>query len=190
MKTKHVLQVVVPLLLTFTIAGCSSSNAATSSSGGQTTSQSTTKQANGTAPAFEKPDVYGEIAEITGNEVTLKLLAIPDMSARGANNGTKDDKQAQGAGGANGANGGGGMRQKNYTGEQKTIVIPVGTPIVSMTRGDSGMQESEVSLNELTSGNTLSIYYEKDGKTIKKITLRKQGTGGGGQGGTGGKPGN
>lgn len=69
-------------------------------------------------------------------------------------------------------------------------MIPVGTPIVSMTRGEEGMVESEISLNELTSGITLSIYYQEDGKTIEKITIRKPRTGGGSQGGQGGKTGN
>jgi hypothetical protein len=88
-----------------------------------------------------------------------------------------------------GATAGRGMREKQYTGEEKTIVIPVGTPIVSMTRGEEGMVETEMSLNELSSGYTLSIYYQEDGKTIEKITIRKPRTGGG-QGGQGGKTGN
>ncbi|MDQ1003419.1 hypothetical protein QFZ28_003819 [Neobacillus niacini] len=51
------------------------------------------------------------------------------------------------------------------------------------------MVETENSMNELTSSITLSIYYQDDGKTIEKITIRKKRTGDG-QGGQGGKTGN
>jgi hypothetical protein len=182
-------------LMILTIVGCSS--AAASEEQTTTTEESTTKEASANSTDLGEIDVYGEVSEVIGNEVTLKLLEIPDMSNMTREKGTGSDQAGDKAGGSApaedttggaaagatpGATGGGGMREKQYTGEEKTIVIPVGTPIVSMTRGEEGMVETEISLNELASGNTLSIYYQEDGKTIEKITIRKPRTGGG-QGG-------
>ncbi|MEH6995168.1 hypothetical protein V7075_21080 [Neobacillus drentensis] len=203
----HLINILASSLMILTIVGCSS--AAASEEQTMVAGEGTSKEANTKSIDLGEIDVYGEVSEVIGNEVTLKLLEIPDMSAMNREKGTGGDKtgdktgvKAEGsapagdttsgaaAGAITGTPGGGGMREKNYTGEEKTIVIPVGTPIVSMTRGEEGMVESEISLNELTSGSTLSIYYQEDGKTIEKITIRKPRTGGGGQGGQGGKTGN
>ncbi|WHY02665.1 hypothetical protein [Neobacillus sp. DY30] len=203
MKKLRLLNILATGLIVLTIVGCSSAAA----SDDQTTAeQSTRKEANSKSVDLAEVDVYGEVSEVIGNEVTLKLLKIPDMSAVNREKGTggaPTDSKAEGgaatgtpptdgaAAGAAGGGAGGGMREKQYTGEVKTIIIPVGTPIVSMTRGEEGMVETEISMNELTSGNTLSIYYQEDGKTIEKITIRKPRTGGGqgGQGGQGGPDG-
>ena len=202
LKKLRLINILASGLMILTIVGCSSAAASEEKT---TTEESSSKESNKNSTDLGEIDVYGEVSEVIGNEVTLKLLEIPDMSAMNREKGTGGDKtgeKAEGsapagdttsgaeAGATTGTPGGGGMREKNYTGEEKTIVIPVGTPIVSMTRGEDGMVESEISLNELTSGNTLSIYYQEDGKTIEKITIRKPRTGGGGQGGQGGKTGN
>jgi hypothetical protein len=199
LKKLRLINILASGLMILTIVGCSS--AAASEEQTTTTEESTSKKASTNSTDLGEIDVYGEVSEVIGNEVTLKLLEIPDMSAMTREKGTGSNQtggNAQGsaaagdttggaaAGATPGATGGGGMREKQYTGEEKTIVIPVGTPIVSMTRGEEGMVESEISLNELTSGNTLSIYYQEDGKTIEKITIRKPRTGGG----QGGKTGN
>jgi hypothetical protein len=201
LKKLRLIKILASSLMILTIVGCSSADA----SGEQTTTEeSASKEANTNSTDLGEIDVYGEVSEVIGNEVTLKLLEIPDMTAMNREKGTGGDTgdktegsapagdttSGAAAGATTGTPGGGGMREKNYTGEEKTIVIPVGTSIVSMTRGEEGMVESEISLNELTSGSTLSIYYQEDGKTIEKITIRKPRTGGGGQGGQGGKTGN
>lgn len=197
LKILRLINILASGLMILTIVGCSS---AAASGEKTTTEESTSNEASKNPTDLGEIDVYGEVSEVIGNEVTLKLLEIPDMSAMNREKGT-DGEQAGGkaegsapagdttGGAAAGATGGGGMREKQYTGEEKNIVIPVGTPIVSMSRGEEGMVETEISLNELTSGNTLSIYYQEDGKTIEKITIRKPRTGGG-QGGQGGKTGN
>jgi hypothetical protein len=202
LKKLRLINILASGLMILTIVGCSSAAASEEQTA---TNESASKEANTSSTDLGEIDIYGEVSEIIGNEVTLKLLEIPDMSAMNREKGTggvQAGGKAEGSapagettGGAAGGTtagtpGAGGMREKNYTGEEKTIVIPVGTPIVSMTRGEEGMVESEISLNELTSGSTLSIYYQEDGKTIEKITIRKPRTGGGGQGGQGGKTGN
>jgi hypothetical protein len=202
LKKLRLINILASGLIFLTIVGCSSAAASEEQTA---TNESASKEANTSSTDLGEIDVYGEVSEVIGNEVTLKLLEIPDMSAMNREKGTDGEKpvdKAEGsapagdtttgaaAGNTAGTPGGGGMREKNYTGEEKSIVIPVGTSIVSMTRGDEGMVESEISLNELTSGSTLSIYYQEDGETIEKITIRKPRTGGGGQGGQGGKTGN
>lgn len=199
LKKLHLINILASGMMIFTIVGCSS--AAASEEQTTATEESTSKEASTNPTDLGEIDVYGEVSEVIGNEVTLKLLEIPDMSNMTREKGTGSDQagdKAEGsapaedttggaaAGATDGAAAGRGMREKQYTGEEKTIVIPVGTPIVSMTRGEEGMVETEISLNELASGNTLSIYYQEDGKTIEKITIRKPRTGGG----QGGKTGN
>lgn len=205
MKYKRFTGILASILIVSFIVGCSN----TTSSGKQTStdqSNSNKASANSNTKAFEKPDLYGEVSEVIGNEITLKLLKIPEMPARNGQKegykaaGNVDDKgsnvapnganaDGSGAQGA-GAGAGRGMRQKEYTGEEKTMVIPVGTSLVTTTRGENGMTESDISLNELKSGYTMSVYYKKDGKTIEKISVRKPRTGGwqGGNAGEGGKP--
>lgn len=196
MKIKRLITGMASTLMIFAIVGCS--NAASSEEQTTTEAETTSKETSTNATNFEEIDLYGEVSEVIGNEVTLKLLEIPEMPANGEKGTARPEGTDKASGNtdtgtaASGATGGSGMREKNYTGEEKTIVIPVGTPIVSMTRGDNGMEETEISINELASGSTLSIYYQEDGKTIEKITIRKQRTGGGtgGPGGEGGKVGN
>jgi hypothetical protein len=194
-KLKRFINILASILIVSSIVGCSNS---TSSEEKTTTDQSTDNKAsaNSNTKAFEKPDLYGEVSEVIGNEVTLKLLKMPEMPAQngqkgGTNAGNVDDKGSNvapndaNADGSGGTGTGGGMRQKEYTGEEKTMVIPVGTSLVTTTRSETGMTESEISLNELKSGYTLSVYYKKDGKTIEKISVRKPRTGGGQGGDTG-----
>lgn len=193
-KKNYFINLFAITLMILATVGCSNSAASeeknAAASKDQTTTTGTSDGKSGiNTTTFEEIDVYGEISEVIGNEVTLKLLEIPEMSAQNGERGKNEAKRPDIATGdqAPGTGRGGGMREKNYTGEEKTIVIPVGTPIVSMTRGDNGMEETEINLNELTSGSTLSVYYQEDGKTIEKITIRKPRTGGG-PGGPGERP--
>jgi hypothetical protein len=191
MKKNRLLLTLASILLISSVVGCSS-DASSGEQAKTTTEESTNKDANAKMMSFEDIDVYGEVSEVIGNEVTLKLLKIPEMPANGQNpqNGEKGENvtgtpPTDGTGGSGERPQGGGMREKQYTGEEKTIIIPVGTPLMTTARGENGMTESEISLNELTSGSTMSISYKEDGKTIEKINVRKPRTGGGGQGGPG-----
>lgn len=184
MNKKRFLTTLFSCLLIFVIAGCSNSgnsNQAASASNGNGTG-------NSNRPAFQKPDVYGEVSTINGNNVTLKLMEIPQMSRRngqnggngnGGNGGGNSNGSYNGGSGGNGGAGRGGMRVKKYTGEVKTIVIPNGVTLTTMTRGQNGMTQNNISLNEVTTGSTLSIYYDTDGKTIKSIRVQKPWTGNG-----------
>lgn len=88
--------------------------------------------------------------------------------------------------------GGGGMERK-YTGEEIEFIIPVGVPIMTMTRSDSGMKETELEMSKIKAGYTITVTYKEDGKAIDKILVMQDrviGGPDGGQGGPGGIPGN
>lgn len=178
---------IISILMIFVFAGCSNSG----------NSNSNQSAPNGNRAGFQKPDVYGEVSAINGNQVTLKLMNIPNRpkgQVRGSgtgNMGTSGTAPAPGNNNGNGNRGqgqGGMMRQRSYTGEEKTITIPNGVQMTTMTRGTNGMQQSSITMDQITTGSTLSIYYDSDGKTIKSIRVQKPWTGNGqgnGQGNNG-----
>lgn len=181
MKKKYLFTTLVSILMLFVMAGCSNSGNSSQAAG---SSNGNGNAGNANRGGFQKPDVYGEVSAIAGNKVTLKLLKIPQMSgrngqARGTGNGNMGANAAgnngtyAGGSGGNGGPGKGGMRARSYTGETKTIDIPDGVSMTTMTRGTNGMTQTNISMNELTIGSTLSIYYDTDGKTIKSIRVQK-----------------
>lgn len=175
MKKKWYILMTSCLLCTSIIAGCSKDTAATGGNGGQ--------QAAAAQGAFERPDLSGEITEVNGNEVTLKIIEQPQRNngnggnPQGNNQNNQDNQEKQGDQDNNQGNPGGtgGMRPEiSYTGEVKTITIPADASLVAMTRGANGMSETAVNMSELTAGVRLSIYYKEDGKTISKVSVQKQ----------------
>lgn len=157
------------LLLIFTLVGCSTSEGSEEIS---PTEENSVSQ-EGQSPEVQEDEIglYGEIKEVIGNEVEIKVTEIPERLQQGS----------EVRGRSEGASATGNRRQKNYTGEEESIIIPVGVPIVVMSRGENGMTENEISLNELTVGSDLSVFYENDGETIKKIKVQKERAGTGGE---------
>jgi hypothetical protein len=186
MKRKRLLTALLSIMMIFVFAGCSnSSNQSAAASSGNGTGGNGN---GGNRPAFQKPDVYGEVSAINGNKVTLKLLKIPQR--RNGQNGGFRRSGANGSangsangGGANRANGGAGkggmMRAKQYTGKVETIVIPNNVPITEMMFDQNGMSQMNMTLNQVTTGSTMSIYYNTDKKTIKSIRVQQPRTGNG-----------
>jgi len=183
------LSLLLCITMVFMLSACksvgNSANNTTANAG--TTNQ---KGANGT---FKAPDISGEISDITGNEVTLKIIKMPQRQQPGSSarpRGTRSPQTSprpQASPGAQGSGYRGGMgqgaaRTRTYTGEVKTIVIPVGTKLTSTSFGQGGTTETEVNINTLAKGTVLSIYYATDKKTIDKITVQIQRTGSGGNG--------
>ncbi|MBM7649760.1 hypothetical protein JOC78_002744 [Bacillus ectoiniformans] len=169
------------LLLTFTMSACQSSE--------EESASSSPKEKKGnpslTQTSTDEIGLYGEVSEIIGNEVTLRLIEKPEKPERNGENSANNDGRKSGAGSRTGDGSSGGvMRERKYTGEEVTFIIPVGAPLVTVIRGEDGREENEISLNEVTSGSVLSVYYQKDSKTIEKIKVQKPRTGGG-QGGRG-----
>ena len=173
---------------------------------------------------FQRPDVYGEITEIAGNEITLKEIKLPQMGRYGRY--TPDPNRTpspgmrvrmtgrpdgsaggysygNGSGGASGnspymgqgGNGSGRQAPKvEYTGKTVDIVIPVGVKVTQITMGqDRKPTTEEVAITSLKKGDTLSVIYAADGKTVARVMLSNGMRGGGGRffggGGAGGSGG-
>lgn len=173
---KRLLAALVSISMIFIFTGCSNTGQASGPSNG-----------SGNKMAYQKPNVYGEVAAIKGNKVTLKLLKIPQFTGRypqRTQNGNGTGMR-QGGGNSNGGGKGGfGMgrqRAKQYTGEVKTIEIPNGVTLTTMLRGQNGMTQLNISLNQVTTGSVMSIYDNSDGKTIKSIRVQQPRTGNGQQ---------
>jgi len=150
--------------------------------------EGTPQQSSNTNASGQKrkaADLVGEIGQIVGNEITLKLVNMPKMS-EGSGQGqtqtdsTKDQKKNQPkaiTGSTDGGFPGGGFQggppreagsnsttQKSdkvlnldYTGEEKTITIPVGMTITS------GRSQTGVTFETLQEGNVLSIWLDDKG---------------------------
>ena len=167
---KWLIAVLVLSLLVLS-AACGTSTATTTQT---TPGAAGTTNASGAMPNNDY-DIMGEIIEIVGNEVTLKLMAF---------DATESETRVPGSG--MGRNGGGVPSEKNYTGEELTLIIPVGTQMVTRVQSQSsgttaasvsgtgtGPVEEEIGLNELAKGMFLKIRYFDDNKTIEKILVQK-----------------
>ena len=167
---KKLLIVVLVLSLLVLSAACGTGTATTQTTPGA----AGTTNASGAMPNNDY-DIMGEIIEMVGNEVTFKLMVIDP---------TESETRVPGSG--MGRNGGGVPSEKNYTGEELTLIIPVVTQMV--TRGQSQISgttaasgsgtvtvpvEEEIGLNELAKGMFLKIRYFDDNKTIEKILVQK-----------------
>ncbi|MCR4436104.1 MAG: hypothetical protein QHH06_13820 [Clostridiales bacterium] len=165
-------------ILAMLISGCGSGvqsqtgsgtpeGTAASSSTGSTNSPSST---GGGQRQFARPDLSGEVASISGNQVTLKLIEIPAPrrnSQQGANG------QAQNGSSAT-DQGTGQPRQRNitYTGQTQTISIPDGTQITTTVRGQNAREEKAIELKDIKQGDILQIWYsDKDKQTISRISV-------------------
>lgn len=144
-KTFRVSIIALSILLLAT--GCSK----TASSGANT---AVAKKDIQQAPA-RTAEVYGKVKSIVGNEVTLSVAEPP--ASKELSDAEKAKKRAE-------------MQalspeerkkvqesQTKLTGETATIIIPVGTPIIS---GNTPEVMKEVSLTDIRSGVSLRIWLE------------------------------
>jgi hypothetical protein len=70
------------------------------------------------------------------------------------------------------------VQERQYTGEELEVIVPVGIPLMTVTRGENGMEEKELALTAIKGGDTITITYKTDGKTIDTVYIT-QGTAGG-----------
>ena len=169
--TKRVLTILLALSLLISLAACSASPSAAATP--------VTTSAGDSAPAAADPgetvaaspitpaDLNGEISEIIGNEISVRLYAIDEQIT--------EESRTPGSGrGMTGS-----TVPKEYSGETKTLVIPVGTPIVkrvrptepSTTTGETGTGpvEEAISLSDLTVGTQVKIYFKEGTEQIEKV---------------------
>lgn len=157
------------ILLMFALAATGCGNAAEQATATSDQAQGAASMNGDKKPQgkFSRPDLMGEVESIVGNEVKLKLIEIPE---RGAQRQHSDSGQGQGGGNTSGS---GQARTVKYTGQTETVTIPVGVPLIAMSRGSNGLEETEVELKSIKKGSILSITYaDKKAKTISRVTIR------------------
>jgi uncharacterized protein YceK len=186
------------MVLSTLLSGCKSNTAATQAAQG-TQRRSSAKSTDTTSKTRQmgKADLYGEVTFIAGNEVTLKLIKIPEISTtqnaaqdKGTTSGDSSQSSAQSQGGDPSRGGGGSMgggapmdggggfpggtsgtTQKKttnyeYTGESKTILIPVGLSLASMGRSQAGTETSAKDFTDINKGDVLQVWYSDDDDTV------------------------
>ncbi|NCA98034.1 MAG: hypothetical protein EOM70_01510 [Clostridia bacterium] len=177
MKTamKKTLLVLLAMSLLISIAACGSPTATatptTVSAGEAAPAETTVSGETATTGSNTPSDLSGEISEIIGNEVTLRLYAVDETI-------TEETTRTPGSGRGQTAT----TEPKEFSGETATIVIPVGTLIVKRVRstmpsestgetGESGTGpvEEEIGLDDLTVGTQLKIYYKEGTEIIEKV---------------------
>ncbi|MEW9122120.1 MAG: hypothetical protein AB2421_05355 [Thermotaleaceae bacterium] len=173
--------------LSILLSGCSKTNAALDQPTGtnqqnqsqKSSNESETRGQNG-RPEQQRPDIFGRVKSIVGNEVVLEVAEMPErangenQNAPGAQGQTRDNTGARATGGGpvgGGSMGGGPMgggtqrgnsSSLNFTGETKTILIPVGIPITSM--GQSGSKELDIA--DIYKGMIMQIWFDQEDKEM------------------------
>ncbi len=169
MKKAKTLRTLMTLILIFslmlTLASCASSVSTTVVENAPAAEAGTAETLNANSLA----DVSGEISEIVGNEITLRLFAESE---------TIDTEEVRTPGSGAGKGATGETEPREYSGETLTVVIPVGTLIYTRVRSTgettegatgTGPIEEEIGLDDIKVGTQLKIYYVDGTQKIEKI---------------------
>ncbi|MCG8501703.1 MAG: hypothetical protein MJB12_15060 [Firmicutes bacterium] len=124
----------------------------------------------GNISSRDRPDMYGRVESILGNEVKLLVAEMPERTrSSGMNAEEREEKRSQMQ------NMGPEKRQQmmqdsiKFTGETETLMIPVGVPIASMKQGET----AEMDLGDIYEGMFLQIWFneedESGDKTVKAV---------------------
>jgi len=116
-----------------------------------------------------RPDMFGRVKSIIGNEVVLEIAEMPERTAN--KNGDQTNKpigvpNGEGNGGGQRPQGVGAGRELKFTGETATLLIPIGVPIT--TRGQGELKE--IDLADIYAGALLQIWFDDINKEDKMIT--------------------
>ncbi|SKA98977.1 hypothetical protein SAMN05443428_1335 [Caloramator quimbayensis] len=185
MKRNSYIFLVIMLALSILLSACSKSNAAKEESPASSSSSNAASSNIKRDIVIGKVDsILGNEVELSVADIPESMKQRLENMGNGnrqrntqQNNSTQDSQngtnisaglsQNQGQGGfgqgRNFQNGNSQNRQRmqfNYTGEKKTIDIPVGVPIITTKFGTNGMERTEVQLSDIKEGNLLYIIYE------------------------------
>jgi hypothetical protein len=120
----------------------------------------------------QRPDLYGKVKKILGNEVTLELVEISEANGKKGASGKGEEKTREQGKSKNPEE----MKKKmeervKLTGETKNMIIPVGIPITSVKQGEI----TEMELEDIYEGIFLQIWFneaeEGEEKTIKAVRV-------------------
>lgn len=99
-------------------------------------------------------DIFGKVSRIVGNEVTVQLVEMPEISGN-IEEGSEGGQNARAAGGN--------KQEPKYTGETKQIIIPVGVPIASRAREGQEILD----LSDIVSGSMIMLWTDESGEPNK-----------------------
>ncbi len=192
MKKRDAITATTAFLLMFILSACASAG-------------SSDKQGSTNGQAYQRPDLMGQVTAIAGNEVTLNVIELPQMPAGSAgqrptaagNNPAATLGGNQPAASSETSPGSSTQKQRGYTftGEEKTIMIPVGVSITAVQRsgavnanpqatGNNSVQTVAMDFKDIQAGDILSIWYsEKDSTAISKVIIASSSSTAGQEGG-------
>lgn len=117
-----------------------------------------------------RPDMFGKVKSIIGNEVILEMAEMPEMPDRQQQSKNGQNNSGQKSNGGNGGMRPEGMKPENrqlkLTGETATLLIPVGIPITTRSQVDT----KEIDIADIYEGVMLQIWFDKSDKENKTIT--------------------
>ncbi|WP_139380250.1 hypothetical protein [Maledivibacter halophilus] len=119
-----------------------------------------------------RPDMFGKVKSIIGNEVILELAEIPQRQ-KDEGNGKGEDKSPIAVNNVGidsrpdqRPQGGAGGRQLKFTGETATIMIPVGVPITIRSSGEI----KNLEIADIYEGSMLQIWIDEE-ENINKVMM-------------------
>jgi hypothetical protein len=120
---------------------------------------------NNTPLTVKTADLYGEVSNINGNEITIKIIQTPKMNASSKNLQPSDGQKE-------GQNGSQSSGQAAYTGETKTITVTSEVSITTFDRSSQEKGEKKITLNDIKVGDRLDVYYaSSDENKVSVINL-------------------
>lgn len=163
---------ILVMCISMVLAGCTETSQ-TSDEGSQNTTNEVEKETDVNKEkgmANKRPDMFGKVRSIIGNEVVLEIAEMPETPEKREKEGSQGNKTNGGE-----KNNGdrpqrvGGMQLK-LTGETATLLIPVGIPITTRSQGGS----KEIDLADIYEGVSLSIWFDdadKEDRMITRVTM-------------------
>ncbi|WP_432404728.1 hypothetical protein [Wukongibacter sp. M2B1] len=154
--------------LSMVLSGCAES-AQTSEEVSKDTANKVSQEINEEKAPRKRPDMFGRVKSITGNEVVLEIAEMPDRKD------AKQEKKAVGVA-SEGEKATGdrpqGVRKMELklTGETATLLIPVGIPITTRVQDGS----KEIDLADIYTGVSLQIWFddvEKEDRMITRVVM-------------------
>ena len=163
------------------LVGCGSNANTTNTQGEQTTQSTSTDDGATKKDNFQKANLEGEVASVSGSKVTLKVIKTPEK-----NDQNSDQKNNQNGTGNDGQKPDLDENDKDkqsseppkmhveYTGESKDITIGDGVQIKAMSGGKPDSELKDINVSDIKVGDVLQITYsDKDNQTISNINIRQ-----------------
>lgn len=184
MKKKLIVCLLLCLAGIILVTGCSQKSTAQkpSDAAGQVNANNGGGQNGNNGQARQKPDIFGQVKEISGNNITIALAQMPQRVQNQTGQQSQTNSSRKPSAGNNGTNGQKGNWTPELTGETKTLAIPDGAKIYSgggsrsMQQGQSqGRGPQEITLKDVKTGDFISIYYKAGTTTVDRVMVRNGG---------------